>query len=103
MHRNRSEPQLEQLQEGFPSHEQSHITEAVKSQHRPRQARRCLTEEQEIIGRWAEYCSEFYNHQINGDPSVLTCQELANDNDHQILRQEVEAGSRALKLVKLLE
>ena len=58
---------------------------------------KCLTEEQEMTGRWTEYCSEFYNYQINADPSVLTCQESANDDDHPILSEEVEAGTRALK------
>ena len=66
---------------------------------------KCLAEEQEIIGRWTEYCSEFNNQQINGDPSVHTCQDSANDDDHSVLREEVEAGGiRALKrMVELLE
>ena len=34
---------------------------------------KCLTEEQHILNRWAEYCSELYNHKANGDPSVLNC------------------------------
>ena len=58
---------------------------------------KCLTEEQEIIDRWTEYCSELYNHQINADPSGLTCQESAYYDDHPILSEEVEAGTRALK------
>ena len=58
---------------------------------------KCLTEEQEMTGRWTEYCSELYNLQINADPSGLTCQESANDDDHPILSEEVEAGTRALK------
>ena len=32
---------------------------------------KCLTEEQQILNRWTEYCSELYNHKANGDPSVL--------------------------------
>ena len=32
---------------------------------------KCLTEEQEILNQWTEYCSELYNHKANGDPSVL--------------------------------
>ena len=76
-----------------------HVTaETVKSQHHSRQTYgEILTEEKQITDRWAEYCSELYNHQINGDPSVLTCQESANDDDHPILREEIEAGVRALK------
>ena len=41
-----------------------------------------------------EQCLELYNQQIKGDPSVLTCQESANDDDHPILREEVEVEVR---------
>ena len=27
-----------------------------------------LTEEQEILNRWTEYCTELYNHKANGVP-----------------------------------
>ena len=30
-----------------------------------------LTEEQQILNRWTEYCSKLYNYKANGDPSVL--------------------------------
>ena len=29
---------------------------------------KCLTEEQQILNRWTEYCSELYNYKANGDP-----------------------------------
>ena len=29
---------------------------------------KCLTEEQEILNGWTEYCTELYNHKYNGDP-----------------------------------
>ena len=32
---------------------------------------KCLTEEQEILSRWTEYCSELYNHESCGDNVVL--------------------------------
>ena len=32
---------------------------------------KCLTEEQEILSRWTEYCSELYNHASCGDNAVL--------------------------------
>ena len=32
---------------------------------------KCVTEEQEILSRWTEYCSELYNHGICGDNAVL--------------------------------
>ena len=34
---------------------------------------KCVTEEQEILSRWAEYCSELYNHGSCGDYAVLDC------------------------------
>ena len=34
---------------------------------------KCLTGEQQILNRWTEYCSELYNYDANGDPSVLNC------------------------------
>eukprot|EP00745_Piridium_sociabile_P019023 TRINITY_DN2876_c1_g1_i4.p1 TRINITY_DN2876_c1_g1~~TRINITY_DN2876_c1_g1_i4.p1 ORF type:complete len:404 (+),score=105.74 TRINITY_DN2876_c1_g1_i4:2-1213(+) len=57
----------------------------------------CLTEDKDIIGRWTEYCSELYNHQTHGDPSVLTSQESSNEDNFPILREEVEAAIRSLK------
>ena len=32
-----------------------------------------LVDEQEITGRWTEYCEELYTHRDRGDPAVLTC------------------------------
>ena len=32
---------------------------------------KCLTEEQDILKRWTEYCSELYTHTATGDPKVL--------------------------------
>ena len=37
---------------------------------------KCLTEEQEILSRWTEYCSELYNHESCGDNAVLDCSQL---------------------------
>ena len=53
---------------------------------------KCLTEEREILNRWTEYCIELYNHKANGDPSVLDCPQTDTENDHPILRKEVEAA-----------
>ena len=52
---------------------------------------KCLTEERQILNRWTEYCSELYNHKANGDPSVDT------EDDHPILRREVETAVQSLK------
>ena len=61
---------------------------------------RCLTETQDILNRWSEYCAELYNHQTLGDPNVLTCQESTNDDDFPILRDEVEYAIKTLKVGK---
>ena len=50
---------------------------------------KCLTEERQILNRWTEYCSELYK--ANGDPSVVNCTQTDTEDDHPILRREVEA------------
>ena len=58
---------------------------------------KCLTEERQILNRWTEYCSELYNHNANEDPSVLNCTQTDTEDDHPILRREVEAAEQSLK------
>ena len=58
---------------------------------------KCLTEERQILNRWTEYCSELYNQKANGDPSVLNCAQTDTEDDHPILRREVEAAVQSLK------
>ena len=58
---------------------------------------KCLTEERQILNRWTEYCSELYNYKANGDPSVLNCPQTDTEDDHPILRREVEAALQSLK------
>ena len=53
---------------------------------------KCLTEERETLNRWTENCTELYNYKANGDPSVLDCPQTDREDDHQILRKEVEAA-----------
>ena len=61
---------------------------------------KCLTEKREIPNRWTEYCTELYNHKANGDPSVLDCPQTDTEDDHPILRKEVEAAVQSLKKEK---
>ena len=56
-----------------------------------------LTEEQQILNQWTEYCSDLYNYKANGDPSVLNCPQTDTEDDHRILRREVEAAVQSLK------
>ena len=58
---------------------------------------KCFIEERQILNRWTEYCSELYNHKANRDPSVLKCTQTDTEDDHPILRREVEAAVRSLK------
>ena len=53
---------------------------------------KCLPEEQVILNRWTEYCTELYNYKANGDPSVLDCPQTDTEDDHPILCKEVEAA-----------
>ena len=57
----------------------------------------CLIEEEEILKRWTEYCSELYNQPTLGDPNILIGPESSNEDDFPILRSEVEAAIRSLK------
>ena len=42
-------------------------------------------------------CAELYNHKANGDPSVLNCPRTHREDNHPILRKEVEAAVQSLK------
>ena len=44
-----------------------------------------------------EYFSELYNYKANGEPSVLNCPQTDKEDDHPILRKEVEAAVQSLK------
>ena len=58
---------------------------------------RCLIEERNILNRWTEYYSELYNYKANGDQSVLNCHQTDTEDDHPILRREVEDALQLLK------
>ena len=61
---------------------------------------KCLTKERQILNRWTEYCYELYNHKADRDPSVLNCTQTDTEDDHPILRKEVEAAVQSLKKEK---
>ena len=59
---------------------------------------KCLTEENEMLNWWTEYRSDLYNYETNGDPIVLDCPQIPDEEHHPILWEEVEAaGFRAGK------
>ena len=61
-------------------------------------SRKCLTEENEILNRWTEYCSDLYNYETEGNPIVLDCPQIPDEEHHTILQEEVEAAVKALKM-----
>ena len=58
---------------------------------------KCLTEQREILDRWAEYCSQLYKHKADGDIPVLNCPKTDTEDDHPILRHEAEAVVQSLE------
>ena len=58
---------------------------------------KCLTEERQLLNQGTEYCSELYNDEANGDPSVLNYPKTDTYDDLPILRREVEATVQSLK------
>ena len=52
----------------------------------------------------APHCgTELYNHKANENPSVLNCAQTDIEDDHPILRKEVEAAVQSLKKGKSAE
>ena len=49
------------------------------------------------MNRRTEYCSKLYIHKPDGDPSVLNCTQTDTEDNHPILRKEVEAAVQSLK------
>ena len=61
---------------------------------------KCLTEENEILNRLAEYFSDLYNYEADGDPRVLDCPHIPDEEHHPFIREEVEVAVKALKMGK---
>ena len=49
---------------------------------------------------WTESCSDLYNYAADGDPIVLDCPQIPDEEHHPILREEVEAVVKVLKMGK---
>ena len=60
-------------------------------------AGKCVTEEHEVLTRFTEYCSDLYNHESNGDTTILNGLYDTNDDKSPILTEEVEAAVKCLK------
>ena len=57
----------------------------------------CLTENEDILKRWTEYCSELHSYIATGDPEVLKVPPVTNNANHPILCEEVEVPVKSLK------
>ena len=51
-------------------------------------------------GQSTLYCSNLYNYETDGDPTVLDCLWIPVEEYHPILREEMEAAVKALKMGK---
>ncbi|KAK3894356.1 hypothetical protein Pcinc_001893 [Petrolisthes cinctipes] len=100
------ESQCSEIEDCFNRNNTKRAYQIVNDLTKPRQQKsnniqdkhgNCLTEKDEISKRWTEYCSELYNHQINGDPTVLNCPQSTNLDDFPILREEIELAIKSLK------
>ena len=58
---------------------------------------KCLTEEQEILSRWTEYCSELCNYESYGDNTFPDCSQHPEEDIQPIFREVVEIAVTALK------
>ena len=58
---------------------------------------KCLTEENKILSRWTEYCSELYNYESFADNAVLDCSQPQEEDLQPILREEVGIAVASLK------
>ena len=88
----RRKPAEKQQQESLPSCERTDKLKTRENYYHPGQSMKCLTEEQDILKRWTEYCSKLYTHTTTGDPKVLDVPPPINNDSYPILREEVEAA-----------
>ncbi|XP_068233634.1 uncharacterized protein [Palaemon carinicauda] len=98
--------QCTEIEEKLEKNNSRRAFQIVKDLTKPKEARvstiqdkagNCLTEEEDILKRWTEYCSDLYNYQTNGDPNVTSCHKSSNNDDFPVLREEVEEAIRSLK------
>ena len=97
--------QCKEIEENLGKNKSRRAFQIMKDLTKSKQARvstiqdkagNCLTEDEDILKRWTEYCSDLYKHQTNGDPNVTSCHKSTNNDDVPVLR-EVEAAISSLK------
>ena len=90
-------PEQNQQQESISAGEGSDFREQGRSSTIQDKSGECLTEEEEILSRWTEYCSELYNYESCRDNAVLDCSQPLEEDLQPILREEVEIAVASLK------
>ena len=99
------EEQCQSIEENLQQNNSKKAYRLVKELTSSRQGRtatiqdnagKCLTEEQDILKRWTEHCSELYIH-TRTDPKVLDVPAPINNVSYPILREEVEAAVKSPK------
>ena len=93
-----NEEQCQGVEENRQKNNSKKAYQLVKELTRSKQGRtttiqdkagKCLTDEQNILERWTEYCSELYiRTQVTGDPKVLDVPPPINNDSYPILREE---------------
>ena len=58
-------------------------------------SKKCLTEDNEILNRWTEYCLDLYNCETDEDPIVLDCPQISNEEHHPIIQKKVGGSSQS--------
>ena len=61
-----------------------------------------LTESDQVLKRWTEYCGELYNYELQPDVSILHVNPTPEENEESphVLKEEVEAAIKKLKTGK---
>lgn len=99
--------QCEEIEKDLKINNSKKAFETVKNLTKPKTSKvnsikdkngEVLIEKSKILERWTEYCSELYNHKLNGDVKVLDTEETTNDDSEDlILRSEIEEAVKMLK------
>ena len=106
------EEQCQDIEDSMKKNNSKKIYQLVKDLTSTKQGRtttiqdkdgKCLTEEQDILKRWSEYCTELYNFRATGDPEVLNVPPATDNDNYPILREEVEAAVKLLKKGKRVQ
>ena len=61
-----------------------------------------LTDNNDVLRRWTEYCDGLYNYQLCPDATILQNSQRSTDSENSppVLKEEVEAAVRSLKIGK---